>query len=73
MPPIVKALNRDDFNFYSEPSQELDIDSILKSLELARSELDSYTSNRVAILSALTGAAVGSIVTYILSQIWTLG
>lgn len=73
IPPIAKVLHRRDLEFYGEPSQELDMDSILKSLELVRSELDSYTSNRVAILSALTGAVVGSIVTYILSQIWSIG
>jgi len=67
--PITKFLNPKDIKFYGEPSQELDMESILKSLELVRSELDSYTSNRVAILSALTGAVVGSIVTLILSQI----
>lgn len=70
---IIQVLSPDDLRFYGEPYQEVDAESILKSLELVRSELDSYTRNRITILSALAGGVIGSIVTLILSQILALG
>lgn len=67
--PILSILKTKDIKFYGEPQSKLEKDSVLKSLELVRSELDSRSRNRYAVLSAFTGAIVGSIITLLLSHL----
>ena len=64
---ISLIIKPEDVRFYGEPQVKLDTTSVLKSLEFARSELDSRSRNRFALLSAFTGAIVGSLVTLLVS------
>ena len=66
--PIFSILEKADLKFYGEPQLELEKDSVLKSLEFVRSELENRLQNRYTLLSAFTGAVIVSIITLILSN-----
>lgn len=57
------------FEFYCAPYLELDMDSVLKSVDHARTELEAYFFNRYTLISTIAGAIIGSIITIIVSNI----
>ncbi len=67
---IAKILEREEYN---NPRELIDMNSTMRIIEHARSELETYITNTSTLLSALTGAVIGSVltlvVTYLLSVI----
>jgi hypothetical protein len=67
--PISKVIENKSVEFYGTPYLGLDTNSFLKTVELIRNELDSYSRNRLTILTALTGGAAGAVITLIATHL----
>jgi hypothetical protein len=66
---IWKIIKEEDVKFYATPYAVLDSDSILKTVEHVRSELETHSMNRYVLVSAIIGAIVGSLFTLLFSHI----
>lgn len=60
---ISRVIGLIDLEFYGTPHLTLDVDLITKTVEHVRSELEGYSRNTYTLLSALTGAVLGSVIT----------
>lgn len=67
--PVSRIISMRDVKFYGMPFLDLDPNSVLKTIELIRHELDSYSRNRLTLMSAFTGGLAGAIVTLIVSHV----
>ncbi len=67
--PISKIISARDVAFYGTPYLGLDTNAFLKTMELIRNELDSYSRNRLTLLTALTGGAAGALITLIAAHL----
>lgn len=66
---ITHLLCKIDWKHYTTVQSTLDIDSVFKSVEHVRSEIESFSVNMSAVFSALVGAVAGSIITLIISSL----
>lgn len=54
---------------YTEPQIVIDTDSVIKTIEHVRNEIEAFSLNTSTFLSALVGAVVGSIITLVASYL----
>jgi len=54
---------------YTKPRNEMDINSSMRIVEHARLELETYSLNTSAMLSALAGAIIGSVLTLVVTYL----
>lgn len=54
---------------YAEPRIVIDTDSVVKTIEHVRNEIEAFSLNTSTFLSALVGAVVGSIITLVASYL----
>lgn len=66
--PILKVIDKKSFAFYALPRFSLNYNSVLKTVELIRNELDNRSRNRYTLLSAFSGAIVGSLITLMITH-----
>lgn len=64
-----KMISKLTFDFYTNPSSRLDISSVITTIEHLRNEFETYNLNTYALVSALLGAIIGSLITLLASQI----
>lgn len=66
---FTKLVSKRSLDYYTEPLLSLDIDSIMKTVEHVRSELETYSLSMSELLSGLVGAVIGSIITLVASRL----